>query len=61
MKPRSAFLLPKPLPPLLVGFGVAGAPVTNAALVTNNPASVTLTDTNATGPVQFYRVLDTSP
>jgi len=40
---------------------LAWAPVTNAVATTNHPASVTLTDPNATGPAQFYRVLGTPP
>jgi arylsulfatase A-like enzyme len=40
---------------------LAWAPVTNAIAVTNNSTTVTLTDTNAAGPAQFYRVLGTAP
>jgi arylsulfatase A-like enzyme len=40
---------------------LAWAPVTNAIIVTNGSSSVTLTDTNATAGVYFYRAVATTP
>ena len=40
---------------------LAWSPQTNAVVVTNNLASVSLTDTNAGGSQNFYRVVGTSP
>jgi len=40
---------------------LAWAPVTNAIIVTNGSASVTLRDTNATAGVYFYRAMATTP
>jgi arylsulfatase A-like enzyme len=40
---------------------LAWAPVTNAVVVTNTATLISLTDTNATGPVLLYRVLGTPP
>lgn len=40
---------------------LAWSPQTNAVVVTNGVTSVTLTDTNASGAQNFYRVVGTSP
>ncbi|MDB6028532.1 MAG: sulfatase [Verrucomicrobiales bacterium] len=41
--------------------GLTWAPVTNALIVSNGVATITLTDTNASGAQSFYRVLAKTP